>query len=133
MPIALRKGKRSCVSFITTIDAIKTPASVQEAIKDSNWVQTMREEMKALERNSTWDIVDKPKDNRVVACRWICIVKCKSDGTLDQYKARLLSTLLITQSNMIEQNTEINKYFIKEKLDGSLIVTAHIPKGSKWQ
>ncbi|RDX89689.1 hypothetical protein CR513_28560, partial [Mucuna pruriens] len=28
----------------------------------------MGEEMKALERNSTWDIVDKPKDKRLVDC-----------------------------------------------------------------
>ncbi|RDX89320.1 hypothetical protein CR513_28972, partial [Mucuna pruriens] len=68
MPIALRKGKRSCVkypisqfvrtdhlsiqhqSFIAAIDAIKTPTSVQEALKDENWVQAMKEEMEALEK-----------------------------------------------------------------------------------
>ncbi|RDX87095.1 hypothetical protein CR513_31477, partial [Mucuna pruriens] len=66
MPIALRKGKRSCVSFIATIDVIKILASVQETMKYSNWVQAMREEMKVLERNSTWNIVDKPKDERIV-------------------------------------------------------------------
>ncbi|RDY01028.1 hypothetical protein CR513_15706, partial [Mucuna pruriens] len=38
--------------------------------------------MKALERNSTWNIVDKAKDKRVVGCRWIYTVKCKSNGTL---------------------------------------------------
>lgn len=38
-----------------------------------------------------WDIVDKPKDKKVVRCRGIFIVKCKSDGTLDQYKARLVA------------------------------------------
>ncbi|RDX77884.1 hypothetical protein CR513_41923, partial [Mucuna pruriens] len=54
MPIVLRKGKRSCVKypisqfmcidhlsiqhqkFITTTDAIKTPTSVQETLKDEN-------------------------------------------------------------------------------------------------
>ncbi|RDX84125.1 hypothetical protein CR513_34878, partial [Mucuna pruriens] len=33
----------------------------------------MKEEMKALEKNSTWKIVDRPKDKRVVGCRWIYI------------------------------------------------------------
>ncbi|RDY13596.1 putative mitochondrial protein, partial [Mucuna pruriens] len=79
MLIALRKGKRSCVkypisqfvhtnhlsvqhqSFIAAIDATKTPTLVQ----------AMKEEMEALEKNSTWEIVDKPKDKRVVGCRWI--------------------------------------------------------------
>ncbi|RDX71963.1 hypothetical protein CR513_48619, partial [Mucuna pruriens] len=97
MPIALRKGKRSCVkypisqfvctdhlsvqhqSFIAAIDAIKTPTSVQKALKDENWVQAMKEEMEA------------PKDKRAIGCRWIYIVKCKSDGTLERYKARLVA------------------------------------------
>ncbi|RDY07817.1 hypothetical protein CR513_08025, partial [Mucuna pruriens] len=109
MPIALRKGKQSSVkypisqfmctnhlsiqhqSFIAAINLIKTPTSVQEALKDVNWVQAIKEKMEALEKNSTWEIVDRPKDKRVVGCRWIYIVKCKSDGTLERYKARLVA------------------------------------------
>ncbi|RDX98200.1 hypothetical protein CR513_18909, partial [Mucuna pruriens] len=109
MPIALRKGKRSCVkyhisqfmctnhlsiqhqSFIVVIDAIKTPTLVQEALKDESWVQAMKEEMKALEKNLTWEIVDRPKDKRVVGYRLIYIVKCKSDGALERYKAKLVA------------------------------------------
>ncbi|RDY14705.1 putative mitochondrial protein, partial [Mucuna pruriens] len=78
-------------SFIAATDAIKIHALVQKAIKDSNWVQAMKEEMMTLKRNSTWDIVDKLKDKRVVGCRWIYTVKCKFDGTLDRYKARLVA------------------------------------------
>ncbi|RDX69546.1 hypothetical protein CR513_51330, partial [Mucuna pruriens] len=40
------------------------------------------------------EIVDKPKDKRVVGCRWIYIVKCKSDETLDQYKVCILKKAL---------------------------------------
>ncbi|RDX79003.1 Copia protein, partial [Mucuna pruriens] len=47
--------------------------------------------MKVLEKNSTWDIIDKPKDKRVVGYRWIYIVKCKFDETLDRYKTRLIA------------------------------------------
>ncbi|RDX71634.1 Copia protein, partial [Mucuna pruriens] len=52
-------------SFIVVIDAIETPTSIQEALKDENWVQAMKDEMEALEKNSTWEIVDRPKDKRV--------------------------------------------------------------------
>jgi len=31
----------------------------------------MREEMDAFERNSTYEIIDKPKDKRVVGCKWV--------------------------------------------------------------
>lgn len=43
----------------------------------------MIEEMSALERNKTWEIVDKPSDKKAVGCRWIYTVKYRSDGTLD--------------------------------------------------
>ncbi|RDX81259.1 hypothetical protein CR513_38082, partial [Mucuna pruriens] len=53
----------------------------QEALKDENWVRAMKEETKALEKNSTWEIVDRPKDKGAVSCRWIYTVKCKFDRT----------------------------------------------------
>ncbi|RDY03473.1 hypothetical protein CR513_12941, partial [Mucuna pruriens] len=43
----------------------------------------MKEEMK--------EIVDRSKDKIVVGCRWIYSMRCKSDGTLDQYKTRLVT------------------------------------------
>ena len=39
------------------------------------------------------------------------------------------STLLIIRCSMIEQNTEIDKRFIKEKLDSGLICTPYVPTG----
>ncbi|RDY02266.1 hypothetical protein CR513_14318, partial [Mucuna pruriens] len=35
----------------------------------------MKEEIKELEKNSTWEIVDRLKDKRAVDCRWIYTVK----------------------------------------------------------
>ncbi|RDX83952.1 hypothetical protein CR513_35075, partial [Mucuna pruriens] len=78
------------VCLTVAIDAIKIPTSIQEAMKDSNWIQAMREEIKALEKSSTWDIVYKHKDKKIVGYRWVYTMKCKSNGTLDQYKARLV-------------------------------------------
>ena len=51
----------------------------------------MNEEMGALERNETWEIVEAPKDKKAVGYRWIYIVKYQADGTLDWYKERLVA------------------------------------------
>ncbi|RDX99634.1 hypothetical protein CR513_17294, partial [Mucuna pruriens] len=75
MPIALRKGKRLGVKYPISQFVCIDHLSVQH--------QAMKEEMKALEKNSTWEIVDRPKDKRVVGCRWIYTVKCKSEETLE--------------------------------------------------
>ena len=51
----------------------------------------MDEEMKALLQNDTWEVVDLPRDKKTVGCRWVYTLKCKSDGSLDRYKARLVA------------------------------------------
>jgi hypothetical protein len=47
--------------------------------------------MKALQRNSTWELVSLPKGNRTIGCRWVFTVKLKADGSIDIYKARLVA------------------------------------------
>jgi hypothetical protein len=39
---------------------------VSERVK---WKEAMKEEMDALERNKTWDLVELPKDRKVVGCK----------------------------------------------------------------
>ena len=51
----------------------------------------MLEEMRALKKNQTWELVSKPKGVTPVGCKWIFNVKYKADGILERYKARLMA------------------------------------------
>lgn len=51
----------------------------------------MREEMNALERNEMWGVVDLPKGKKTVGCKWVFALKYKADGSLERYKARLVT------------------------------------------
>ena len=51
----------------------------------------MDEEMRALMQNQTWEVVDLPKGKKPIGCRWVYTLKCKSDGSLDGYKARFVA------------------------------------------
>lgn len=75
-------------SFIATIDSERMPSSIKEALKCKNWAQPMSEEMKVLEKNGTWDFVERHGDKKPVGCRWIYTVKHKLGSTLDRYKER---------------------------------------------
>ena len=46
--------------------------------------------MEALEKSKTWVLVPLPKEKKIVGCRWVFSIKHKADGSIEQYKARLL-------------------------------------------
>ena len=51
----------------------------------------MDEEMKALQKNNTWEVVELSKRKKPVGCRWVFTVKYKANGSLNRYKARLVA------------------------------------------
>ena len=58
---------------------------------DPNWKLAVMEEMNALRRSGTWEIVNLPRDKKIVGCKWVFTIKCKADGNVDRYKARLVA------------------------------------------
>ena len=48
-------------------------------------------EMKALEKNRTWEICTLSKGHKTVGCKWLFTLKYKADGTLDRHKATLVA------------------------------------------
>lgn len=58
----------------------------------SNWKQAMQEEMDSLIKNQTWELVDKPKNQKLLGCKWIFKLKQNtSDSNSPRYKTRLVA------------------------------------------
>ncbi|XP_061348292.1 uncharacterized protein LOC133293706 [Gastrolobium bilobum] len=77
---------------ITEASSLDVPESIPEdALDDPNWKEAMNVEMKALQKNSTWDLVPLPTGKKPIGCKWVFTVKLKADGSLDRYKARLVA------------------------------------------
>ena len=51
----------------------------------------MKEELDALSKSHTWDLVTLPSRKSVVGCKWIYKIKNHSDGSIERYKARLIA------------------------------------------
>jgi hypothetical protein len=118
LPIALRKGTRAgarkppnwyreehdianyisytslstnYMAFIASLQSVVIPRDWKVAKQDPKWREAMIEELNALERNKTWELVHLPAGKRVVGCKWIYTVKQNPEGKLERYKARLVA------------------------------------------
>ena len=109
VPIAWRKGIRFCTKYpiskflgysklsskfkaITeSIDDEVVPKDIYCALQEEKWRKAVMEEMLALEKNGTWEIVDLPYGKHTVGSKWVFTIKYNSDGRVDRYKARLVA------------------------------------------
>ena len=48
------------------------------------------EEIRALEKNRTWEVMTLPREKKPVGCKWVFIVKYKADDIVERYKAHLV-------------------------------------------
>ena len=55
------------------------------------WKAAVYEEVRALEKNGTWILLDLPTGKNPIDCKWIFTVKHRTDGNLERFKARLVA------------------------------------------
>ena len=66
------------------------PLSYTEAACEEVWIRAMREEMLAIDRNDTWELVTPPPNCRPIGLKWIFKLKKNPQGEVIKYKARLV-------------------------------------------
>ncbi|XP_031264481.1 uncharacterized protein LOC116122812 [Pistacia vera] len=67
------------------------PENFEIAAKQEAWVKAMEEEIKMIEKNETWKLVNRPTNKEVIRVKWIYKTKFNSDGSIKKHKARLVT------------------------------------------
>eukprot|EP00253_Pinus_taeda_P034872 PITA_34872 len=90
------------------------PSSFEEAIKDENWVQGMDEEIEAIEKNDTWDLIDLPKDKNLIGVKWVYKTKLneKGDFDIDEFKEATMKEFEMSDLGLM-------KYFLGIEVEKS--------------
>ena len=78
-------------AFIASLQIVPIPKDWRCAKQDPRWKDAMKEELRALEKNKTWELVKLPMGKRAVGCKWVFTVKQTPEGKVDRYKARLVA------------------------------------------
>jgi hypothetical protein len=65
----------------------------------------MDEEFSTLYKIDTWDLIPLPPCKSVVGCRWVYKIKTNSDGSIEQYKAKLVTKGYSQQYGMDYEET----------------------------
>ena len=73
------------------LSALHEPTTFRQASQDPLWQKAMNEELDALTKNNTWDLVELPPGKSVVGCKWVYKIKTHADGSIERYKARLVA------------------------------------------
>ncbi|XP_024024098.1 uncharacterized protein LOC112092356 [Morus notabilis] len=88
IPIAHRKKPRSCTlhpiskfvsqenltngfqAFVSNLNNIEILKNVQKALAIPEWRNVVMEEMRALKKNETWDVMELPRGKKTMGCKW---------------------------------------------------------------
>eukprot|EP00268_Persea_americana_P056077 TRINITY_DN6570_c0_g1_i4.p1 TRINITY_DN6570_c0_g1~~TRINITY_DN6570_c0_g1_i4.p1 ORF type:complete len:520 (+),score=81.62 TRINITY_DN6570_c0_g1_i4:3057-4616(+) len=67
------------------------PATFEEAVKSSAWREAMELEIKAIEKNGTWELTELPRGAKKIGVKWIFKTKLNERGEVHKCKARLVA------------------------------------------
>ncbi|KAA0047030.1 putative mitochondrial protein [Cucumis melo var. makuwa] len=106
-------------AFTASLDSTTIQKNIYIALECPKWKNAVMEEMKALEKNNTWEICALPKGHKPVGCKWVFTLKYKADGTLDRHKARLTT---FVKSQGYSQGHSDHTLFTKVSETGKIAV-----------
>ena len=111
----------------TTFVTLHKPQTYREASTDPLWQIAMKEELDALTKNHTWDLITLLPGQSVVGCKWIYKIKIRSDGSIECYKARL-----VAKSFTQEYEIDYEETFTPVARISSVRALLAVAVASKW-
>ena len=75
----------------TTLATLHKPYTYREASTNPLWKLAMKEELDALSKSHTWDLVTLLPGKSVISCKWIYKIKTHFNGSIERYKTCLVA------------------------------------------
>ncbi|CAI7809115.1 unnamed protein product [Closterium sp. NIES-53] len=82
------------------------PATLKEALESSDaeeWKKAIKSELKSIEENGTWELVELPEGRKAITSKWLFKIKSDADGKIERYKSRLVAKGAAIKGWVVEQ------------------------------
>jgi len=92
--ISYKKQLGHQVQHATSEIPDEDPTTYRQAVNSSlkgEWTSAMNDEIIALKKNNTFDVVNKPIGPNIVGSKWVFKTKKNADGTLERFRARAIA------------------------------------------
>ncbi|CAI7790775.1 unnamed protein product, partial [Closterium sp. NIES-53] len=81
-------------AFFSPVEMPGEPATLKEAMESSDaeeWKKAMESELKSIEENGTWELMELPEGRKAITSKWLFKIKSNADGKIERYKSRLVA------------------------------------------
>ncbi|CAI7782326.1 unnamed protein product [Closterium sp. NIES-54] len=81
-------------AFFSPVEMPGEPATLKEALESSDaedWKKAMESELKSIEENGTWELVELPEGRKAITSKWLFKIKSDTNGRIEHYKSRLVA------------------------------------------
>lgn len=53
-------------------------------------IPATQEELSMIQKNQTWELVDKPEHRNIIGVKWVFRAKRNADGSINRHKAQIV-------------------------------------------
>ncbi|CAI7752858.1 unnamed protein product [Closterium sp. NIES-53] len=81
-------------AFFSPVEMPGEPATLKEALESSDaeeWKKAMESELKSIEENDTWELVELLDGRKAITSEWLFKIKSDANGNIERYKSRLVA------------------------------------------
>ena len=99
-------------------------SQAKQCVNSKNWIDAIKDEMKSMEDNDVWDLVELPKGVKPIGWKWILKTKRDSKGYVERYKACLVAKGF-TQNEGIDYKETFSPISSKDSFKIIMTLVAH--------
>ncbi|CAI5482024.1 unnamed protein product [Closterium sp. Yama58-4] len=81
-------------AFFSPVEMPGEPATLKKALESSDaeeWKKAMESELKSIEENDTFELVELPEGRTAITSKWLFKIKSDADGKIERYKSRMVA------------------------------------------